>query len=101
MGEPITGGGSVETREPRWSHKNHQAFTQCFRFAVAVAVVLLLACLAIAPSVLAQNSASDWVNSGLAKYEKSDLDGAIADFNRAIEIDPNYANAYNNRGAAN
>jgi len=91
---------TVETWEPRWSQKNHRAFTQCFRFAFAVAVVLLLASLAIAPSVLAQNSASGWVNSGLAKYEKGDLDGAIADFNRAIGIDPKYAPAYNNRGAA-
>jgi len=35
-----------------------------------------------------------------AKYDKKDLDGAIADCSKAIELDPNYAAAYNNRGNA-
>src|SRR4029077_10182209 len=37
---------------------------------------------------------------GLAKEAKGDHDGAIADYNRAIELDPKYAGAYNNRGLA-
>ena len=31
---------------------------------------------------------------------KGDFDRAIADFNRAIELKPDYAEAYNNRGNA-
>jgi len=34
------------------------------------------------------------------KRAKGDLDGATADFNKAIEIDPRHAAAYNSRGVA-
>jgi len=93
---PVT----VERWELQSSLGKHRAIAQCLRFAFAAAVVLLLACLAAAPPVLAQSSASDWFNNGLAKGKKGDLDGAIVDFSRAIEIDPKYANAYFNRGVA-
>jgi tetratricopeptide (TPR) repeat protein len=36
--------------------------------------------------------------SGLKKQHEGDLDGAIADYTRAIELNPNYPEAYNNRG---
>ena len=35
---------------------------------------------------------------GLAKMNLKDYSGAIADYNKAIEINPRNANAYNNRG---
>ena len=46
-----------------------------------------------------QNAAT-WVLQGISKGEQSDFDGAIADFDRAIEMDPDYALAYLNRGNA-
>jgi len=89
-----------DTWELQSSLGKHRAFAQWFRFAFAAAVVLLVACLDSAPSVFAQSSASDWVNSGIAKSKNGNLDGAIADYSRAIELDPKYAIAYFNRGNA-
>jgi len=37
---------------------------------------------------------------GVAKKAKGDLEGAIADYNRAIELDPKYSAAYFHRGIA-
>src|SRR5438034_2224350 len=37
---------------------------------------------------------------GIAKGEKGDMEGAIADCTRAIKLDPRYAPAYNTRGLA-
>jgi tetratricopeptide (TPR) repeat protein/class 3 adenylate cyclase len=39
-------------------------------------------------------------NRGLAREDKGDLEGAIADYSKAIDMDPKYAAAYNNRGLA-
>ncbi|MBV8752115.1 MAG: tetratricopeptide repeat protein [Hyphomicrobiales bacterium] len=39
-------------------------------------------------------------NRGLAWYDKKDLARAIADYDQATQLDPNYAYAYNNRGIA-
>jgi tetratricopeptide (TPR) repeat protein len=48
----------------------------------------------------AQVTAEGFVNRGLAKYNLGDYQGAIADYNQAIQIKPDDAVAYNNRGNA-
>src|SRR5436190_5363014 len=45
-------------------------------------------------------SDGDLVNRGIEKAKNGDLDGAIADFDRAIQLDPKDAAIYNNRGLA-
>ena len=45
-----------------------------------------------------QTTAVDFFNRAAGKYGKGDLDGAIADCTRAIELNPKYAHAYYNRG---
>ena len=43
-------------------------------------------------------SAEDYFESGKDKFANGDLDGAIADLDKAINLKPNYEEAYNNRG---
>jgi tetratricopeptide (TPR) repeat protein len=44
--------------------------------------------------------ADTYFNQGFAKSNLGDYEGAIADYNQAIKIKPDYATAYNNRGNA-
>ena len=39
-----------------------------------------------------------YLRRGISKYELEDYSGAIADYTKSIELDPNNANTYNNRG---
>ncbi|MFM1843895.1 MAG: hypothetical protein RLZZ490_2638 [Cyanobacteriota bacterium] len=41
-----------------------------------------------------------WSNRGNARVSQNNLDGAIADFNQAIELAPDQADPYLNRGTA-
>lgn len=45
-------------------------------------------------------TADEYKNRGKEKLQLEDFIGAIADYNKAIEIDPQDANAYYNRGVA-
>jgi tetratricopeptide (TPR) repeat protein len=45
-------------------------------------------------------TAADYENRGFARQAKGDLDGAIADYNHALELDPNDAVASYRRGLA-
>ena len=49
---------------------------------------------------IAQTSAIDYFNRGVIEKANGDFDSAIADYTRAIELDPTYAAAYSNRGNA-
>jgi tetratricopeptide (TPR) repeat protein len=44
--------------------------------------------------------ADDFFIQGGDKYQKGDYQGAVAAYNQAIQLNPNYAEAYNNRGNA-
>jgi tetratricopeptide (TPR) repeat protein len=50
------------------------------------------------PILIVQNPAEDLFNSGLAKSEAGDIQGAIADYTEAIRLNPDYAAAHNKRG---
>jgi tetratricopeptide (TPR) repeat protein len=43
-------------------------------------------------------TAKDYFRSGNTKQSQKDYQGALADYNRSIQIDPNYADAYSGRG---
>jgi len=69
------------------------------RFSLSLFSFLIL--LAIA-SAHAQNSgtARDYLKRGIVRFSKGDTDGALAEFNKAIELSPQMAEAHLNRGKA-
>ena len=60
-----------------------------------LSLLFIVACHSQMPS-----TADGYNNRGMARKAKGDLDGAIADYTKAIEIDPRDAHAYYNRGIA-
>ena len=63
---------------------------KCWLFLLILFVVIFQGC----------HYAVKFNNSGIEKYHSGDIDGALEDYNRAIEINPKYASAYYNRGIA-
>jgi hypothetical protein len=62
---------------------------------------LLLTTLILAMATSAfSDTATDYFNSGAAKQAKFDFNGAIADYSKAIELKPDYFEAFNRRGQA-
>lgn len=51
-----------------------------------------------APTADNPQSSTDYYNRGVERQNKGDLDGAVADYTKAIELDPKNVSAYNNRG---
>lgn len=45
-------------------------------------------------------TAYEWLSKGIQRYNKADLDGAIAAYTSALKLDPNYDLAYYDRGLA-
>ena len=69
------------------------------RITIAITLVLLLIYYNVLPTY-AQNSAKEYYDSGVVKANSGDYEGAIEDYDKAIEIDHRYyATAYFNRGA--
>jgi tetratricopeptide (TPR) repeat protein len=53
------------------------------------------------PTIITQSTfqtAEVYFAAGVKKYNKKDYQGALADFNRTIELAPNVSQPYNNRG---
>jgi tetratricopeptide (TPR) repeat protein len=75
--------------------------SRCIRVVALSCTLGALLALALPIAALGKTtSAVDYYNRGNAKKAKGDLDGAIADYNRAIELNPKDEDAYNNRGNA-
>ena len=60
----------------------------------------LLASLFLVTVYALADDSTDYYKSGVEKGQQRDFKGAIADFSKVIELSPNYAVAYNERGLA-
>ena len=61
---------------------------------------ILLLFILLIPVLACSQTSEDFFEKGIAKSNLGDYKGAIQDYNKAIELDPNLAEAYLNRGVA-
>ena len=61
---------------------------------------ILLLFILLIPVLAHAQTAEEYFNKGLEKGKKGDYRGAIQDFNKAIQLNPNLADVYNYRGLA-
>jgi tetratricopeptide (TPR) repeat protein len=65
-----------------------------------IATFILLSIVLAPPVALCQTTARDYFNQGVDHFNAKQYDQAIADYTKAIELNPKYGAAYHNRGAA-
>ena len=70
------------------------------RSLAALFLLLLVSAVAAQSARSTPTSAAGYLSRGNARWQKGDLEGAIADYTKAIELDPNSADGYYNRGVA-
>ncbi|HID19571.1 MAG TPA: tetratricopeptide repeat protein, partial [Methanophagales archaeon] len=67
--------------------------------AILIVMVALIGVFILAPIVSAETT-EEWNEKGIVFAMSGEYEKAIECFNKAIELDPNYARAYYNRGNA-
>jgi tetratricopeptide (TPR) repeat protein len=72
----------------------------CVRILARSCTLFALLAFNLPSSVIGQTTSATYYSLGNDKQAKGDLDGAIADYSRAIELDPKNGNAYYSRGTA-
>jgi len=81
-----------------------QGIINFFKYNMKQPLLFLLIVLIANQKLCAQNpfyhEANYWVNKASEKIQKNDDKGAITDLNKAIALDPKFANAYVGRGNA-
>jgi tetratricopeptide (TPR) repeat protein len=63
-------------------------------------IALTLSCSLYSQTFTDFLTGTSYLNTGYEKFKLSDYKGAIADYTKAIELDPGYTEAYNYRGNA-
>lgn len=69
-------------------------------FSALLVIAFFLSCCSLWRHSTAPVGAKDYLKKGSDCFAAGDIDGTIANCNKAIEIDPNYAKAYHMRGLA-